>query len=75
MPSSILGQADAGIYYAAEDGFALANAILRLKGNPEDAREMGRRGAQFAATHLSRTTQSELMVSFLTELVAGTNDR
>lgn len=67
----LLKQSGGGIYYPAEDGAALARAIEELCSNSVESEKMGERGARYAEAHLSRKTQSDLMVSFLRRIVDG----
>lgn len=68
---AILDEAGAGIYYPAEDGRALANAILELKTDPRRGEAMGLRGARYAAEHFSRSTEALKMAHFLEAVAAG----
>ena len=65
----ILDEADAGLYYPAEDGDALADRVRWLLDHPESAEAMGHQGREYAETHCTRSAQAEKLTSFLEELV------
>ena len=65
---AILEEAEAGLYYAPEDGAALAEAVRALKASP-DTEVMGKRGAAYVAARFSRAKQAEKLVAFLEEIV------
>jgi glycosyltransferase involved in cell wall biosynthesis len=66
----ILERADAGRYYEAEDGAALARHVERMSDHPDEAQAMGERGRDFASTHCTRSVQADRMVDFLEKLVS-----
>lgn len=65
---AILEEADAGLYYAAEDGEALAECIRRLRDQPKEADAIGKRGRNYATEHCARAVQVGKLVGFLEEL-------
>jgi len=68
---SILEDAEAGLYYPAEDGDALADRVRWLLNHPEKAEAMGRRGQEHAQSHCTRSAQAQKLTSFLEEIVEG----
>jgi glycosyltransferase involved in cell wall biosynthesis len=68
---SILEEAEAGLYYPAEDGDALADRVRWLLNHPEKAEAMGRRGQEHAQSHCTRSAQAQKLASFLEEIVEG----
>lgn len=66
---AILERAEAGRYYEAEDGAALAREVEWMNDHPDAAKTMGARGREFAATHCTRAVQADRMVDFLETLV------
>lgn len=68
----IIQEAGAGIVCPAECPEALADSVVRLAETPKEARElMGRRGAQYYATHFNRTVLFDQLEQWMREL-AGT---
>jgi glycosyltransferase involved in cell wall biosynthesis len=70
----ILEEAGAGLYYAAEDAGGLIDGIRWLMAHPEEAAEMGRRGAEYVGRRFSREAEAAKMARFLVE-VAGAPGR
>lgn len=64
----IIENAQAGIAVEPEDPQQLANAILKLYGNRDLAREMGKRGRQFVVEHFSRKDQAKKLERALVRL-------
>jgi glycosyltransferase involved in cell wall biosynthesis len=52
--SELVSSAGAGLVCPPEDATAVADAIRRLAGDDELAREMGENGRRYAEQHLSR---------------------
>jgi glycosyltransferase involved in cell wall biosynthesis len=68
----IIEEAGAGIVCPAERPEALADCVVRLAETPKDARAMmGRRGAEYYATHFNRTVLFDQLEQWMREL-AGT---
>jgi glycosyltransferase involved in cell wall biosynthesis len=68
---SILEEAEAGLYYPAEDGDALADRVRWLLNHPEKVETMGQRGRKHAQSHCTRSAQAQKLTSFLEEIVEG----
>lgn len=51
---ALIRQADCGLLVSPGDAGALAAAVRRLLGNPQQAAELGARGREFARAHLAR---------------------
>lgn len=66
----IVSDADAGLCVEPEDPTALANAIVRLLGDPERAREMGRNGRRLVEAEFSWRS---IVGNFLDELERRVN--
>jgi glycosyltransferase involved in cell wall biosynthesis len=65
----IIQEAGAGIVCPAERPEALADAVLRLAETPKEARElMGRRGAEYYATHFDRRVLFDQLERWMREL-------
>lgn len=68
----IIQEAGAGIVCPAERPEALADAVVRLAETPKETRElMGRRGAEYYATHFERTVLFDQLERWMRDL-AGT---
>lgn len=68
----IIQEAGAGIVCPSERPDALADAVLRLAETPKEARElMGRRGAEYYATHFSRTMLFDQLERWMLELAGA----
>lgn len=68
----IIQEAGAGIGCSAEHPEALADAVVRLAEIPKEARElMGRRGAEYYATHFNRTVLFDQLERWMRELVGA----
>lgn len=68
---SILEEAQAGLYYPAEDADALADSIEWMVGHPEERADMGERGRAYAHNQCTREVQAQEMVRFLERLTTG----
>lgn len=66
---SLLDQARAGLYVAAEDAGALADAVRWLRAHPEESREFGERGRKFVLENFTRSRQVEELEKLLTGVV------
>ena len=65
----IIQEAGAGVVCPAECPDALADAVVRLAETPKEARElMGRRGAEYYATHFNRTVLFDQLERWMQEL-------
>ena len=62
---TILEEAEAGLYYPAEDGEALAKRIEWLVDHPEKGKKMGRNGRVYARENCTRAVQAQKMADFL----------
>jgi glycosyltransferase involved in cell wall biosynthesis len=68
----IIQEAGAGIVCPSERPDALADAVLKLAETPKEARElMGRRGAEYYATHFSRTMLFDQLERWMLELAGA----
>jgi glycosyltransferase involved in cell wall biosynthesis len=65
---AVLEQAGGGIAVTPEDPEAMASAIIRLADNPDEAREMGKRGRLFVEQHYSRQDQARKLESLLMQV-------
>jgi len=68
---SLLEQARAGLYVAAEDAGALAEAVRWLRAHPEESREFGDRGRKFVLENFTRSRQAEQLEDLLGQVVDG----
>ena len=66
---SILEEAQAGIAIEPEDATALASAIRHLAANPENCRDLGRRGRQYILRKYSRQQTAEKYLRLLEDLL------
>lgn len=66
----ILEEAEAGIYYPAQDSEGLVRAVTRLKDSSLGP-TMGRRGRAFVSERFTRAEQARKMARFLEERVVG----
>jgi len=64
----VLEKAQAGIPVEPENASELADAILRLYNNTEQAESMGRNGCDFVEKHYSRGYLSEKYIRFLASI-------
>jgi colanic acid biosynthesis glycosyl transferase WcaI len=75
----LLEDARAGILVPPEDPGAIAEAILRLKGNPELSRELGRNGLAFVRRNFNRRDKTEAIRQIALGLAApskrGTDEK
>lgn len=60
-----IDQAQAGVFYEPENGAALAEGVLRLFEQPEEAAAMARRGHHFTTQHFNRRRIAEDFWAFL----------
>ena len=58
-----------GVRIDGSDPVAVRDALLAMLGNPEHAKEMGRRGREFAATHLRWDDRVQVLETLLHELL------
>lgn len=58
-----------GIFVSPGNARALADAVLTLRGNPTQAREMGQRARAYVIKHFNRDTQGAEFVSLIERLV------
>src|SRR5581483_7146103 len=66
----VLEQCKGGLFVPPGDDQALADAILRLKANPEEACAMGRRAREYVVANFNRADQAH-QFSLLIENIAG----
>jgi glycosyltransferase involved in cell wall biosynthesis len=72
---SILEEADAGIYYPAEDADGLVDAVVKLKTDPTAADRMGQNGRKYAVAHCTREEQSRIMTRFVQQICENRKER
>ncbi|MGA3024395.1 MAG: glycosyltransferase family 4 protein [Bryobacteraceae bacterium] len=68
----ILEESQAGLGYRAEDGKALAEAVLELRAEPGRAHEMGVRGREYIKAGYLRNDLSDRMVRFIGQISGET---
>jgi glycosyltransferase involved in cell wall biosynthesis len=68
-PAEILKRSGAAIVVPPEDSEAIADAVLRLRREPGEARAMGGRGRAFVVDHYSRRSLGATYAGFLQEAV------
>jgi colanic acid biosynthesis glycosyl transferase WcaI len=66
----LLEEAGAGVFVKPEDAAALADEILRLRGEPDALRQMGKSGRRFVEEKFSRTALARKYIGVLEEAVA-----
>jgi glycosyltransferase involved in cell wall biosynthesis len=66
---SIMEEAEAGLYYPAEDGEALAESVRWFLDHQDEAAAMGNQGREYAQTHCTRSAQAQKLTTFLETLV------
>lgn len=71
----ILEDANAGLYYPAEDAVALVDQIKRLMDDPSAAERMGARGREYVKKNFDRSRQARKMVRFLERLAGSSGSR
>lgn len=64
----ILDEAQAGLYYEAENAKQLSEKIMFLKKHPEKAKEMALNGSKFVEKNYTRDVQAAHMLTFLEKL-------
>jgi glycosyltransferase involved in cell wall biosynthesis len=64
-------EAGAALYVEPENADALAQAVLRLKANPQLGEELGRRGRDYVVTHMDR---DRIVAALETHLLEGAGD-
>jgi glycosyltransferase involved in cell wall biosynthesis len=69
---AILERAGAGLFVPPGDDRALASALLRLRANPDDCRDMGARGRQFVLDRYDRRREADAFVAAVESAVQGT---
>jgi glycosyltransferase involved in cell wall biosynthesis len=67
--ASVLRQSGGGIHVAPESPDAIADAVRRLKGRPDEIEQLGRRGRPFVAEHYSRQAHAAQLEALLRKLV------
>lgn len=72
---ALLAEARAGLYVAAEDAGALADAIRWLRAHPDESREYGERGRAFVLGHFTRSRQTEQLEGILSGVVSAPSAR
>ncbi len=68
---AILTEAGAGIASTPEDPDSIAQAILKLAANREEAEAMGARGRDYVAAHYSRQEEARLLEQLLMGVVSS----
>ena len=71
----IVEDAHAGIYVEPEDECELASAIVRLAGDEELGKELGRNGRRYVLKHFSRAQKAESYIGVLDRLLASSGPR
>jgi len=65
----LLDEARAGLYVAAENACALADAVRWLRAHPDESRDFGRNGRKFVLENFTRSRQAEQLENFLSAVV------
>jgi glycosyltransferase involved in cell wall biosynthesis len=66
---SILEEAQGGIFVEPDDPKQLADAIARLRADPQLREELGRNGRRYIVNHMSRERSAAQYLSILKTLV------
>lgn len=66
----VIDSCQGGIFVSPGDHAALAGAVLKLHGNPEEARRMGQRAREYVVAHFHREQHAEQFAA-LVESIAG----
>ena len=68
---AVLHTAGAGIFVEPENATALSQAILQLKGEPDQLAQFGKNGRRFVKEHYSRQVSAERLEALLTQVIEG----
>ncbi|MBW2109537.1 MAG: glycosyltransferase, partial [Deltaproteobacteria bacterium] len=67
----VVEAAGGGIFFPPGDDRALADAVLRLANNPDEARRMGERACHYVTENFNRARHAEAFLQVVMRLASG----
>jgi glycosyltransferase involved in cell wall biosynthesis len=68
---AIIDEAEAGVFVPPEDAEALADAVVRLKRNPDRHTELAQNAYEYVHAHFDRTDLAREYAALLSDVAAG----